>query len=160
MVLVLLFGDRGSEQIFFLQGARSTPMKGVLESPRTPFLQFLFCVCGCVCDCEVWELGRARSDGTGAVCGWRRAPSMGVGSAEEARNVGSGLWKPVEPQPSELETQKWGGWEKGGWVEEKARPLHWLVATACLWQRGCWAVGGVGWSKCWCWDCCWLLVSW
>ena len=56
-------------RIFFLQGARSAPMKGVLESPRTPFLQFLFCVCGCVCDCEVWELGRARSDGTGAGCG-------------------------------------------------------------------------------------------
>ena len=67
------------------------------------------CVCGCIGDCEVWELGRARSDGTGVVCGWRRAPSMGAGSAEEARNVGSGLWKPVEPQPSKLETQKWGG---------------------------------------------------
>ena len=89
-------------------------MKGVLESPRTPFLQFLFCVCGCVCDCEVWELGRARSDGTGAGCGWRRAPSMGAGSAEEARNVGSGLWKPVEPQPSKLETQKWGDRKREG----------------------------------------------
>ena len=94
-----------------MQGARLAPMKGVFESPRTPsskLVVFVF-VCVCVRGCEVWELGRARSDGSGDDCGLRRVPSMGVGSAEEASNVGSGLWKPVEPQPSELETQKWGG---------------------------------------------------
>ena len=65
-------------------------------------------LCVCVCGCEVWELGRARSDGSEAVR-WRLAPSMVVvGAAEEACTVGSGLWKPVEHQPSELETQNRG----------------------------------------------------
>ena len=53
-----------------------------------------------------------------AVCWWRLAPSKVVGSAEEARTVSSGLWKPV-PQPSELENSK-EGVEKGrGVIKEE-----------------------------------------
>ena len=61
-------------------------------------------------------MGRARSDGSEAIR-WRLAPSMVVvGAAEEARTVGSGLWKPVEPQPSELETQIGGVVGLGCWL--------------------------------------------
>ena len=61
-------------------------------------------------------MGRARSDGSEAVR-WRLAPSMVVvGAAEEVRTVGSGLWKPVEPQPSELETQIGGVGGLGCWL--------------------------------------------
>ena len=51
-----------------------------------------------------------------AVCWWRLALSKVVGSAEEARTVNPGLWKP-EPQPSEAgvvestarSTERWVG---------------------------------------------------
>ena len=39
-----------------------------------------------------------------------------MGAAEETRIVGSGLWKPVEPQPSELETQIGGVVGLGCWL--------------------------------------------
>ena len=39
-----------------------------------------------------------------------------MGAAEETRTVGSGLWKPVEPQPSKLETQIGGVVGLGCWL--------------------------------------------
>ena len=40
--MIILRSSVEREFFFFLQGARLTSMKGVLESPRTPFLQFCF----------------------------------------------------------------------------------------------------------------------
>ena len=66
--MVILRSSVEREFFFFCRCEADIDERG-FRVPSNSFPLVLLCVCGCVCVCEVWELGRARSDGTGLFVG-------------------------------------------------------------------------------------------